>query len=101
MSSEATSTGKQSAREPPPCLNTKRYAGEKHFVSDCPHTRKDEAIVLLLEYNKKRDADEKKANSKTLGNNRATTETRDGQTACSAARTNVVLRIVVSTITLV
>jgi hypothetical protein len=31
-SSDATGTGKQSAREPPPCLNTKKCAGEKHFV---------------------------------------------------------------------
>jgi hypothetical protein len=80
-SSDATGTGKQSAREPPPCLNTKKCAGEKHYLSDCPHTGKDEAIVLLSEYKKKRDADKKKANFKTLGNNRATTENRDGQTA--------------------
>jgi hypothetical protein len=71
----------QSAREPPPCLNTKKCAGEKHYLSDCPHTRKDEAMVLLSEYKKKRDADKKKANFKTLNNNRATTENRDGQTA--------------------
>jgi hypothetical protein len=37
-SSESTSTGKQSAREPAPCLNTKKCAGEKHYLSDCPHT---------------------------------------------------------------
>jgi hypothetical protein len=42
-SSESTSTGKQSAREPPPCLNTKKSAGEKHYLSDCLHTGKDEA----------------------------------------------------------
>jgi hypothetical protein len=71
-SSESTSTGKQSAREPPPCLNTKKCAGENHFLSDCPHTGKDEAMALLSEYKKKRDADKKKANFKTLGNNRAT-----------------------------
>jgi hypothetical protein len=80
-SSDATGTGKQSASEPLPCLNTKKCAGEKHFLSDCPHTGKDEAIVLLSEYKKKRDADKKKENFKTLGNNRATTENRDGQTA--------------------
>jgi hypothetical protein len=56
-SSESTSTGKQSAREPPPCLNTKKCAGEKYFLSNCPHTGEDEAIVLLSEYKKKRDAD--------------------------------------------
>jgi hypothetical protein len=35
----------------------------------------------LSEYKKKKNADKKKANFKTLGNNRATTENRDGQTA--------------------
>jgi hypothetical protein len=79
--SESTGTGKQSAREPPPCLNTKKCAGEKHFLSDCPHTRKDEAMALLSEYKKNRDADKKKANFKTLSNNGATSENRDGQTA--------------------
>jgi hypothetical protein len=63
-SSESTSTGKQSAREPPPCLNTKKCAGEKHFLSDCPHTGNDEAMALLSEYKKKRDVDKKKANFK-------------------------------------
>jgi hypothetical protein len=38
-------------------------------------------MVLLSEYKKKRDADKKKANFKTLGNNGATSENRDGQTA--------------------
>jgi hypothetical protein len=73
-SSESTSTGKQSALEPPPCLNTKKCAGEKHFLSDCPHTGKGEDMALLSEYKKKRDADKKKANFKNLGNNRATLE---------------------------
>jgi hypothetical protein len=63
-SSDLTGTGKQSAREPPPCLNTKKCAGEKHYLSDCPHTRKDEDILLLSEYKKKKDADKKKANLK-------------------------------------
>jgi hypothetical protein len=80
-SSESTSTGKQSAREPPPCLNTKKCAGENHYLSDCPHTGKDEAMALLSEYKKKWDADKKKANFKTLGNNGATSENRGGQTA--------------------
>jgi hypothetical protein len=47
----------------------------------CPHTAKDEAIVLFLGYKKKRDTDKKKANFKNLSNNRATTENRDGQNA--------------------
>jgi hypothetical protein len=64
----------QSAQEPPPCLNTKKCAGEKHYLSDCPQTGKDEAIVLLSEYKTKRDADKKKANFKTLSNNGATTD---------------------------
>jgi hypothetical protein len=80
-SSESTGSGKQAAREPPPCLNTKKCAGEKHYLSDCPHTGKDEDMVLLFEFKKKWDADKKKANFQTLGNNGATSEIRDGQTA--------------------
>jgi hypothetical protein len=80
-SSDSTGTGKQSAREPPPCLNTKKCAGEKHYFSDCHHTGKDEAIVQLSEYKKKRGADMKKANFITLGNNGATADNRDRQTA--------------------
>jgi hypothetical protein len=38
-------------------------------------------MVLMSEYKKKRNADRKKANFKTLGNNRATSENRGGQTA--------------------
>jgi hypothetical protein len=38
-------------------------------------------MALLSEYKKKRDADEKKANFNTLGNNGATSENRGGQTA--------------------
>jgi hypothetical protein len=85
-SSESTGTGKKSAREPPPCLKTKKCAGEKHYLSDCPHTGKDEAMVLLSEYKKKRDVDKKKANFKTLGNNRATSDSSDGQTRISRQR---------------
>jgi hypothetical protein len=55
-SAESTSTGKQSAREPPPCLSTKKCAGEKHYLSDFSHTGKDEAMTLLSEYKKKRDS---------------------------------------------
>jgi hypothetical protein len=80
-SSESTGTGKQSAREPPPCLNTEKCAGEKHYLSDCPYTGKDKAIVLLSEYKKKRDAEERRANFKTLDNNRATSDNSNGQTA--------------------
>jgi hypothetical protein len=80
-SSESTGTGKQAAREYPPRLNTKKCAGEKHCLSDCPHTGNDEAMALLSEYKMKRDSDKKKANFKTLGNNGATSENRDGQTA--------------------
>jgi hypothetical protein len=50
-------------------------------LSDCPYSGKDEVIVLLSEYKKKRDADKKKATFKTLGNNGATADNRDGQTA--------------------
>jgi hypothetical protein len=42
-------------------------------------------MALLSEYKKKRDADKKKANFKTLGKNGATSENRDGQTACLTA----------------
>jgi hypothetical protein len=80
-SSDSTGSKKQSAREPSPCLNTKKCAGEKHYLSDCRHTGKNEAMVLLSEYKKKRDADKKKENFKTLVNNRATSDNRDGQTA--------------------
>jgi hypothetical protein len=80
-SKDSTGTWKQSARETPPFLDTNKCAGEKHNLSDCPHTGKDEDMVLLSEYKKKRNADKKKANFKTLGNSRATTENRDGQTA--------------------
>jgi hypothetical protein len=38
-------------------------------------------MVLLSEYKKVRDADRKKANFKTLGNDGATSKIRDGQTA--------------------
>jgi hypothetical protein len=50
-------------------------------LSDCPHTGKDEAMVLLSEYKKNMNADKKEAYFKTLGNNGATSERRNGQTA--------------------
>jgi hypothetical protein len=80
-SSDSTGTGKQSASEPPRCLNTKKCAGEKYYLSDCSHTGKDEAIFLLSGYKTNKDADEKKANFKTLNSNGATADNRDGQTA--------------------
>jgi hypothetical protein len=48
---DSTGTGKQSGRENSPCLNTEKCLGEKHYLS-CPHTGKDEAIVVLYEYKK-------------------------------------------------
>jgi hypothetical protein len=64
-------------------LASARYksAGEKHYLSDCPHTGRKEAMALLSEYKKKKDADKKKANFKTSGNHGATSENRGGQTA--------------------
>jgi hypothetical protein len=53
-----------------------------HWEGQCElHTGRGEDIVLLSEYKKKRDADKKKTNFKTFGNNRATDDNRDGQTA--------------------
>jgi hypothetical protein len=40
-SSDSTGSGEQSAWEPSPCLNTKKCAGEKHYLSDFPHTGKN------------------------------------------------------------
>jgi hypothetical protein len=45
---ESTGTGKQSVREPPPCLNTKKCAGEKHYLSDCPHTGGTNSLSYCL-----------------------------------------------------
>jgi hypothetical protein len=66
---------------------SRRLASTRRSVRErstcCPTVlalEKDEAMVLLSEYKKKRDADKKKANLKNLGNNRATSEIRDGQT---------------------
>jgi hypothetical protein len=52
-------------------------------------------MVLLSEYTKKRDAEKKKANFKTLGNNWATSEIRDGQTAYLTAE-NLGVKVKVS-----
>jgi hypothetical protein len=73
-SSDSTGTGNKSAREPRPCLNTKKFAGAKHYLSESHYTGKDEDIVLLSEYKKKKDVDKKKANFKTFSNNGATAD---------------------------
>jgi hypothetical protein len=82
-SSESTGTGTGISRPESRRLASirRKCAGETHYLSDCPHTGKDEDIVLLSEYKKKRDSDKKWANFKTLGNNGATPDYRDGQTA--------------------
>jgi hypothetical protein len=67
-------------------------------LSDCPHTGKDKAMVMLSEYNKKRDANKEKANFKTLGNNGATSENRDGQTAYLTAE-NLGVKVTVLAVT--
>jgi hypothetical protein len=85
-SSDVTGTGKKSDREPPPFLNTKKCAGERHYLSNCPHTGKYEAIILLSEYKKKRDVDKKTANLKSLSNKGATSDNRDGQTVYLTAK---------------
>jgi hypothetical protein len=46
-SKDTTGTGKQSAWEPAPYLNTEKCAGEKHYLFDCLHTEKVEAISLI------------------------------------------------------
>jgi hypothetical protein len=68
-------------------------------LSDCLHTEKEEeAIVLLSEYKKKRDADKKEANYKTLGNNGATAHKKDGQSAYLTAE-NLEVKVTVLTVT--
>jgi hypothetical protein len=52
-------------------------------------------MVLLSEYKKKRDADKKQANFKTLRNNRETSDNRDGQTAYLTAG-NIGVKVTVS-----
>jgi hypothetical protein len=93
-SSDSSVTGNQSARDPPPCLNTKKFAGEKHYFSDCPHTRRYEAIFILAGYKKKRYADKKKEGLKTLGSNGAMAENIDGQNAYLTAE-NLGLKLTV------
>jgi hypothetical protein len=43
-SSDSTGSEKKSAREPPPCLNTKKCAGEKHYLFDCPHSERTKLL---------------------------------------------------------
>jgi hypothetical protein len=51
--------------KPPPCLNTKKCAGEKHYLSDCPHTGNDKAIVPLSK-NKKREMPTRRSRTSKL-----------------------------------
>jgi hypothetical protein len=44
-SSDSIGTGKQSAREPPPCLNTKKCAGEKHCLYSAARTN---VVVIVM-----------------------------------------------------
>jgi hypothetical protein len=82
---DLTDTEKQSAREPPSCLNTKNCDGEKHFFLTVPTLKNTRLLSSLSDYTKKRDADKKMANLKTLGYNRAKADNRDGQTSYIAA----------------
>jgi hypothetical protein len=84
-SSDSSGTGKQSTWESLLSLDTKKCAGQKHCFLDCSHTSKDKAIVMLAEYKKKRNADKKKANLKTLGRNREKPDNRDDHTASFTA----------------
>jgi hypothetical protein len=54
-------------------------------------------MVLLSEYKEKRDADKNKANFKTLGNNGATSESREGQTAYLAESLGVKVTVLAET----
>jgi hypothetical protein len=55
-------------------------------------------MALLSEYKKKRDVNKKKANFKTLGNNEATSDNRDGQTAnLTAANLGVKVTVLADT----
>jgi hypothetical protein len=76
------STGLESSRP-----GSRRLASTRRSVrarsTTCPTVfalKRTKAIVLLSGYKKTRDADNNKANFKTLGNNGATADKRDGQT---------------------
>jgi hypothetical protein len=55
-------------------------------------------MVLLSEFKEKRDGNKKKANFKTLGNNGATSDNRDGQIACLTAE-NLGIRVLLLAVT--
>jgi hypothetical protein len=38
------------AKDPPAYLNTRKCAGAKHFLHNCPHTSKEKVGALLAEY---------------------------------------------------
>jgi hypothetical protein len=71
-SSDSTGTRKQSAREPPPFLNTKKCAGEKHYLSDCPHTERTK-IFSCFQSTRKRGMPTRRRQTSKLS---ATTERR-------------------------
>jgi hypothetical protein len=85
-SSVSSGTGKKSTREPPPCVSIEKCKGEKHYLYDYPRTSKDEAIVMLAEHKKKRDANKKKAILQYLERSGAIADNRDGQTAFLKAK---------------
>jgi hypothetical protein len=82
-SSRLASTQRSVRARSTSCL-TVHTLGRTKLLPCCPST------------SKKRDADKKKANFKTLGNNRATTENRDGQIAYLTAE-NLEVKITVLT----
>jgi hypothetical protein len=67
----------------------------QNLKASIPHIGNDEDIVLLSMYKKKRDADKKKANLKTLRNSGATAYNKDGQTAYLTAE-NLGVKVTVS-----
>jgi hypothetical protein len=52
-SSDSTGTAKQSAREPPPCLNAQKCAGEKDYLYDCPYTGRTKPLSCCLSTRKR------------------------------------------------
>jgi hypothetical protein len=70
--SDAMGTGKQSAREPLPCLNTNKCAGEMHYLSDCPHTRETNPLSCCLSTRRREMPSRRRRTSKLW----ATTERR-------------------------
>jgi hypothetical protein len=76
--------------------STRRSVRARSNICPTVLTLQNEAIVLLSEYKKKRDADKKEANFKTLGNNEATSDIRDGRTAYLTAE-NLGVKVTVLT----